>query len=330
MIRLSAIEALKRTDDILIPAPDCVASWRVSVASLRAKAVEAKAALTIEAVPDDKSGGMFGALGDVAGSKLGGMGGALVNAAGDLADKAVDKVGDVAEQGAAAVGSVAGMGFEKILNGLADELEKSIDAFEIPLATISKDITSKKQQELIEVYQTYIDVINVVDPTQVVRGKPTDTVVNGKSAKRWGPEEYNAVPPSSLSKWFNKLSQDDPEKKLEKQLLPVVAEEVAKHDITKRSQDLVDNYNKVVTSEVMAKVGLNFDKVEMDIGPHIVHHTILCLGTFICENEAKFRQNSVDRGGRMPQTFAKIYSGQELFLRDYEFFAAGLVETTPK
>lgn len=336
MIRLSARVALNRTDDIYIPAPDCVAKFRDTVASLRAKAVEAKAAMTMEVAAEpqsapEKGGGMFGKLGAatsgaLGGGKLGSVTSGVLGAAGDLADKAADKVGDVAEAGAVLASGAAGDAVAATLNGLADMLEKSIDEFEKPFTTVGKEITGPKKQELLEVYYKYIETIDVLDPTAVVRGIATETVVKGKPAKRWGPEEYAAVRPSGLSEYFNKISKQE----LEKQLLPVVAEGIEQHTITKQTQNLVDNYNKVGESAVLAKVGLNFDNMEFKVGPHIVSHTILCLGGFIAETEAKYRKNSEEKSDRMPKTFAKIYSGQELFLVDYIYFNEGMVRPDDK
>jgi len=315
MLRLSSKVALNKTDDITVPAPDIVANLRGNVASLREKAAAAKAALVLEVNPEeDKSGGMLGGLGAMAGGKLGGFAGGLVSKAGDLADKAVDKAGDLAEAGAAAASDVAGDVLEASLNKLAEMLEESVNAFEAPFTTIGKEITGAKKDALFKVYEDYIETINVTDPTQVVRG-----VKNAKGL--WGAEEYDAVRPSGLSEYFNKISKED----LEAKLLPVVDEEVAKHGITKTSQQLIDNYNKVASSAVLKQVGLTFDPIEMKIGVHIVQHTVLKLSTFIAENEAHYRKNSADKSDRMPKTFAKIYSGEPLFLLDFQYFDQGKV-----
>jgi len=318
MLRLSAKEALNKTMDIKIPAPACSATIRESVASLRAKAVEAKAALKMEIsdVPDDKSGGMMGALGGMAGSKLGGMAGGLVAAAGEIADTAIDKVGDVAELGAQAAGGVAGATLEASLNALADLLEAPLDEFEKPFETVASEIATPKKDQLFEVYEKYIDAVDVVDPTHVVRGKSTTKDYNGKPTQFWGQAEYDAVPPTGLSTWFVAKSQKD----MEDKLMPEVAEAVAAHKLTNLSQNLIESYNKVGQSDVLAKVGLSFAPMEFNIGQHIVHHTVLSLGSFITENEEKFRKDSADKSDRLPTIFAKIYSGQELFLLDYELF----------
>jgi len=312
MLRLSSRVALNKTDDITVPAPDIVANLRGNVASLREKAAAAKAALVLEANPEeDKSGGMLGGLGAMAGGKLGGFAGGLVSKAGDLADKAVDKAGDLAEAGAAKAGDVAGDVLEASLNKLAEMLEKAVDAFEAPFTTVGKDITGAKKIELLKVYEDYIETIDVVNPTNVVRG-----VKNAQG--QWGPEEYEAVQGSGLSAYFNNISKEA----LEGKLLTVVEEEVAKHSITNLSQLLIEDYNKVAASDVLKQVGLTLDPIEMNIGVHIVQHTILKLGTFIAENEADYRKNSEGKSDRMPATFAKIYSGAPLFLSDFEEFDA--------
>jgi len=121
-----------------------------------------------------------------------------------------------------------------------------------------------------------------------------------------------------LSAYFNNISKEA----LEGKLLTVVEEEVAKHSITNLSQLLIEDYNKVAASDVLKQVGLTLDPIEMNIGVHIVQHTVLKLGTFIAENEADYRKNSAEKSDRMPATFAKIYSGAPLFLSDFEEFDA--------
>lgn len=62
-----------------------------------------------------------------------------------------------------------------------------------------------------------------------------------------------------------------------------------------------------------------------EIGVHIVQHTVLKLSTFIAENEALYRKDSEGKSDRMPKTFAKIYSGQPLYLLDFQYFDQGKV-----
>jgi len=287
MMLLCVGPALSKCDKIKVPAPPEVTRLRKDVAQLREGAADAKQQITeagSAAAPAPK---------EADGSKQGFMSGMLAKGA-ELAGKASESVAGVVASGA-----------EAALNGMADQLEKAINAVEEPFVKVGQDIVEAKKDKIKAVLDYYIANLPLVGSGAAV------ILVRGEEPH--GPEEYAKVTDALTDHLCRKCARN-----LVAQLMPVCEEAIKEHTVTKRWDQVIENYNslsaKLAAIDFAKKNDLTLKPIELDIKDYIVSQCVEQIAVLMGEKELEIRKAPAQsERTKAPQIFDKVFSGNKMF-----------------
>jgi hypothetical protein len=282
---LSVSAVMCSTDALIIPPPDCVNDQRGNAQKLRDAATAAVDKIT-ELTEADTAQNMVGE------TENKGMMGQMIG----FMAKAADGVAELTGKG-------AGMILSTSLNGMAAAMDAAVAKVEKPFSEVGRDIVSKKQNELVEIYAQYINQYDHPDPISLVRG-----------VDPYEDAQYKAVPPDSISKALTEAARAE----LAEKMLPIVQPAIDDHAITKAWDLLIENVNKAHAkiSQYAQLSEYGITPISLDINTYIVNETITVLGEQMGKVEGVTRENSSGKS-RCPETFGAVFSGTPLMDTHY-------------
>lgn len=273
--------AFAAPDKIKITPPPCVVEMRENVVKMRAQADECEKNGKAEVAAPDRgadAGGMAGMLGKMS--------------------AVADKVQGAAE---AAASTVAGKG----LGVLADALDKAVAAVEKPFDNIGKDVCTANKDEMVKIFVDFINKYGFPEATKVVRG-----------AAPYSAAEYQAVAGDSISKSLINLAEKD----ILALLSPSMNKAILAHDVTSTWTSAIQAYNATFDALAglvdMEKAGIK--KMDVSLEDQTTKAIYTTIGEIMMETEKATRQASAGQKVPKPEVFAKIFSGQQLNVLDYE------------
>ncbi|CAK0847635.1 unnamed protein product [Prorocentrum cordatum] len=280
MLQLCVPQALDKSSEVKVTVPQQLAGFKASANTLRDHAVKLREKKEKEGTSD---GGA-----EEGQEKKAGIGGFM--------DKVTGAIEGVAEK----AGELVGKGVGAALDEAAKALDAAVDKLESPMSTVGRDIVEAKKAEIAKVYEEVIPTV-LVDaevPVALVRGEPP-----------YGLKEYQAVPGSALSDKLTSLSRD----KLAEQLEPVVKPALDEHSALKAfSAAMKAHEAAVAASAKLSPSGTALEKVEFDLGKHVIQEVISRLGELIAKEEAEIRKAPGGKWPEDPQIFATVFSGEQL------------------
>lgn len=283
MLLLCATMAMERADDIKVQSPPAIAQMRQHAAELRNQGDKAKADLAGGAAADAAET----AAGDEAAAQPAG-GGGLMGMMGGVMAKA---------------GELAGKGIDVVCKGIADGMDKAVDAIEAPLTTVGKTIVTAKKEEI---KQCMLKLINSLDVT-AKGGKATNLC---RGAEPHGAAEYAACPSNSLSAFLvSKVAGD-----IEAELMSAVGDAVKATAAVKAWNDAITLHNTLVGKMEEMKMAKP-DPIEFDLPKYIVAQTVAGILDVMGKEEAEVRRDSAKERMMKPEhpvTFSKVFSSASL------------------
>lgn len=276
MLLLCASMAMDKSDDIKVQPPPEIAQMRKHAATLRAQGDQARAAApgtALDAVAPAAAGGMAG--------MMGGMLAKAVDTASDLASKGIDMV----------------------CKGMADSMDKAVDAIEASMTTVGKTLVSGKKEEI---KQSMLKVISSLDIT--ANGGKATTLCRG--AEPHGAAEYQACPGNSLSAFLMSKVQAD----LEAELLGTVGDAVRASTAVTAWNAAIGKYNEMVAKMAEMKMATP-ETIQLDLPKYIVAQTVASMLDVMGKEEAEVRRDSAKERAMKPEhpvTFSKVFSGAKL------------------
>jgi len=294
MLLLCATMAMERSDDIKVQPPPEIAQMRKHAAELRAQGDQAKAQLAGGAAADaaePAAANEAAAEPAGGGGLMGMMGGALAKAA------------DAAQAAGAAAGELAGKGIDMVCKGIADSLDKAVDAIEAPMTTVGKTIVTEKKEEI---KASMLKLIGSLDITS--KGDKATTMCRG--AEPHGAAEYAACPGDSVSAFLvSKVGAD-----IEAELMSVVGDAVRATTAVKAWDAAITQYNALVGKMEEMKMAKP-EPIQLDLPKYIVAQTVASILDVMGKEEAEVRRDSAKERTMKPEhpvTFSKVFSGASL------------------
>merc|ERR1712232_924663 len=170
------------------------------------------------------------------------------------------------------------------------------------------DIISKKKDEMIEVYIKLIQGWEFTEPVKMVRS----------------PSSKDAI-----SKWLAQAGA----KQIAKKIHPVAEEELRNHNVTLfwNAWNEAFNYCHECFSKVVADLdSRGIKKIQFDVDEYITEEIVKDIQGDMGRHEVKLRENPVNQDTKRigsyeprPQSFAKIFSSNQLYEADFKDWAEG-------
>lgn len=279
MLLLCAALAMERSEDIKVQPPPEIAQMRKHAADLRGQGDQARAQLA----PAAAAGGLAGDLAAVA-PAAGGMAAMM----GGMLTKAAD-----------AASELAGKGIDLVCKGMADTMDKSVDAIEGSMTTVGKTLVSGSKEEIKQSLLKVIERTNLERATALCRG-----------AEPHGAAEYQACAGNSLSAFLGSKVQAD----IEAELMSLVGDAVRASTAVTTWDAAIGQYNALVgkMEEMnMAKP----EPIKLDLEKYIVAQTVASILDVMGKAEAEVRKDSAKERATKPEhpvTLSKVFSGAKL------------------
>jgi len=270
MLTICIDPALNQVDKIKVPLPSDFDNVKKAVDQLKDMAARAgadKADGEAEKAPEE--------------AKTGGMGG-LMNKASQIASQAADAVA-----GAAAAGTSAG------LNAIASSLEKSIAAFEEPMAKIAKDVIAAKREDIVRILKAHInDTKFSCDAVSLCKG-----------------------PANALSE--DMIVKGAPD--MGKQFVNSVDEFLTQSAVVHAWNKMIGVYNDAVNvGKQVAGDKLPLKGIQLNIKEYIEENIFVGIGKEIGEIEAEIRAKPENQAVSNPMVFAAVFRGVVLTAADHK------------
>lgn len=283
---------------VAVRTPDCVDSWKQTVADLRQKAAD------IEAAGDEGTGNKAGGVASAVATG-GALGGMLASAAG-MVDSVADKV---AEYGAA--------GISKIIRTAADTLEGSIQKLEEPFQQVGKEVISESYSDVLKVFCDFINNYKFANALVLIRGQDP-----------YEASQYAAANKKGISEALIKSSA----KEIIDKIFPKVEPAIKKHSTTKYWDSMLDA-NKSVCEKLRSIAdkhsllnNLNslVDKLETttDLPCHITEEIVTGIMDLMSSKEEVLRNDSSGSAthSKKDHTFMVVFSGTKMMESHYKAF----------
>ena len=208
-------------------------------------------------------------------------------------------MGGMLTKAADAASELAGKGIDLVCKGMADTMDKSVDAIEGSMTTVGKTLVSGSKEEIKQ------SLLKVIERTELARATALC-----RGAEPHGAAEYQACAGNSLSAFLGSKVQAD----IEAELLSLVGDAVRASTAVTTWDAAIGQYNKLVgkMEEMnMAKP----EPIKLDLEKYIVAQTVASILDVMGKAEAEVRKDSAKERATKPEhpvTFSKVFSGAKL------------------